>query len=67
MPQILASNYGEPGQGGDLPASGAVPAIVHPVASGPSIRGDWRLAAGPAGTMSGAPQRGTRPRYKVYI
>lgn len=63
--KILASNYGEPGKGGDLPASGAVPATVHPVVSGPNMRGDWRMASEPPAGMYGPGQRGTRPRHKV--
>eukprot|EP00903_Cladosiphon_okamuranus_P007182 g6974.t1 len=63
--QILASNYGEPGRGGDLPASGAVPGTVHPISSGPNMRGDWRLASAPVAGGCGVGQRGTRPRHKV--
>lgn len=66
MLQILASNYGEPGRGGDLPASGAIPGTVHPVPTGPNMRGDWRLASAPVAGGCGPGQRGTRPRHKVW-
>lgn len=63
--QILASNYGERGRGGDLPASGAVPAIVTPPMSGLNMRGDWKLASGQMSGISGLGQKRTRPRHKV--